>query len=153
MLRKAAKNKDITLIRRFYWFFLRRMQLKYGFQISDKTKIGHGFYIGHFGTIIITHSAIIGNNCNVNHGVTIGNASRGRLKGSPTIGNFVWMGAYSIIVGNITIGDNVLIAPGAFVNFDVPSGSIVIGNPGKIVPKQDATHGYINRVEKSENNM
>ena len=48
-----------------------------------------------------------------------------------------------IVVGKIKIGNDVLIAPGAYVNFDVPDHSIVIGNPGKIIPKQNATEGYI----------
>ena len=47
------------------------------------------------------------------------------------------------IVGNITIGDDVLIAPNAYVNFDVPSHSVVVGNPGKIISRENATEGYI----------
>ena len=55
-------------------------------------------------------------------------------------------GANAIIVGNINIGNNVLIAPGAYVNFDVPDGSIVIGNPGLIRRSQGATLNYINNT-------
>ncbi len=145
-LRKASACGNSSFKRRFFWLFMRRMQMKFGFQISDRTKIGEGFYIGHFGTIVMTHNAIIGSNCNVNHGVTIGGTSRGKLHGAPIIGNFVWMGTNSVIVGKIKIGNNVMIAPGAFVNFDVPSNSIVIGNPGKIILKQNATSGYIKRI-------
>lgn len=46
-------------------------------------------------------------------------------------------------MGKVKIGNDVLIAPGAYVNFDVPDHSIVIGNPGKIISKQNATEGYI----------
>ena len=57
------------------------------------------------------------------------------------------IGANAVIVGNITIGSDVLIAPLAYVNFDVPDHSIVIGNPGKIIPREDATADYVcNRV-------
>jgi len=49
-----------------------------------------------------------------------------------------------VIVGNVTIGDDVLIAPLTYVNFDVPAHSIVMGNPGKIIPRDNATEGYIN---------
>ena len=49
----------------------------------------------------------------------------------------------AIIVGNITVGNNVLIAPGAFVNFDVPDNSIVIGNPGRVVNNDRATEEYV----------
>ena len=52
------------------------------------------------------------------------------------------MGANSIVIGGVSIGDYVLIAPGAFVNFDVPSNSIVIGNPGKIIHADRPTDKY-----------
>lgn len=67
----------------------------------------------------------------------------GVKKGVPTIGNDVWIGPNAVVVGGITIGDNVLIAANSFVNFDVPPDSIVIGNPGKIIPSKRATEGYI----------
>ena len=54
------------------------------------------------------------------------------------------MNANSIIIGQVNIGNNVLIAPGAFINFDVPDNSIVIGNPGKIIEKESSpTEKYI----------
>ena len=56
------------------------------------------------------------------------------------------MGVNSTIVGNITIGDDVLIAPNSYVNFDVPPHSIVIGNPGKIIHREKATQDYINNL-------
>ena len=59
------------------------------------------------------------------------------------------MGTNSVIVGRITIGNNVLIAPNTFVNFDVPNNSIVIGNPAKIISKEKATEGYINKKIKN----
>ena len=62
----------------------------------------------------------------------------------PTIGNEVFFGINSTVVGNIHIGNDVLIAPNSFVNFDVPDHSIVIGNPGVIHHKSKATGGYIN---------
>lgn len=121
---------------------LRHYTYKYGFQIGGS--IGKGFYISHFGTIVVSSEAIIGKNCNIAHGVTIGVTRRGVKIGAPIIGNVVWMGANSIIVGGINIGNNVLIAPGAFVNFDVPDNSLVLGNPGIIKPYPLATEDYIN---------
>ena len=126
----------------FYKLFLRHYVHKYGFQIGGK--IGYGFYIGHFGTIVINTGTVIGSNCNIAHLVTIGTTRRGSKAGTPTIGDEVWIGTGAIIVGKIIIGNNVLIAPGAYVNFDVPDNSIVIGNPGKIKPALDSTQGYIN---------
>ena len=111
-------------------FILRKLGYKFGFQIPAKTKIGEGFYIGHFGTIVINENTVIGKFCNIAHSTTIGRTNRGRLKGTPTIGDYVWIGTGTVIVGQITIGSNVLIAPNSFVNFDVPDNAIVIGNPG-----------------------
>ena len=132
----------------YYWrrFRLLRHSYKCHIQIPAKTQIGAGFYIGHFGRVIINPAAIIGENCNIATGVTIGQTNRGKLKGTPKIGDRVWIGANAMIVGGITIGDDVLIAPNAFVNFDVPSHSVVVGNPAVVHPRENATEGYINRV-------
>ena len=79
--------------------------------------------------------------------MTIGEISAGPRKGVPTIGDDCWIGTNAVVVGNVRIGSNVLIAPLSFVNFDVPDNSVVIGNPGKIIPKETATRDYIqNRV-------
>ena len=89
--------------------------------------------------------AILGKNINIHHGVLIGQTNRGGRRGAPVIGNEVWIGINVAIVGNITIGDDVLIAPNSYVNRDVPSHSIVIGNPCIIKHKDNATEGYIDR--------
>ena len=136
---QVSKNNPLWLV---YKLFIRHYMLKYGFQIGGK--IGYGFYIGHFGTIVVNPKATIGDNCNIAHNVTIGVTNRGQKAGVPSIGNEVWIGTGSVIVGKITIGNNVLIAPGAYVNFDVPDNSIVMGNPGKISSSEFATSGYIN---------
>lgn len=127
-------------------FILDRLSRKYHFQIPYDTNIGKGFYLAHFGRVIIHPKSVIGYNVNVSTGVVIGTQFRGKRKGAPTIGNFVWIGANAIIVGNVNIGNNVLIAPGAYVNFDVPDGSIVIGNPGLIRRAPGATLSYINNT-------
>lgn len=144
--RKASKNRKYSIKWFFYTFFLRRYGYKYGFQFPPSVQIGEGFYIGHYGTIVINGKAKVGKNCNIAHGVTIGQTNRGRLKGYPTIGNNVWIGTGSVIVGNIKIGSNVLIAPNSFVNFDVPEHSLAIGNPAKVVNKENPTEGYINNI-------
>lgn len=134
------KNKVIYFLNRI---LLYRYNIKYGFEISNAANIGAGFYIGHRGSIVINPKAKIGKNFSVTSGVTIGQENRGIRKGVPTIGNKVWVGANATIVGNISIGNNVLIAAGSFVNFDVPDNSIVIGNPGIIKRVNNPTKGYI----------
>lgn len=130
------------ILKLMYRLIYRRYFIKYGIQIPHNTKIGKGFYIGHFGGIVINTNAIIGCYCNIAHNVTIGQTNRGERKGVPVIGDKVWIGTGSVIVGKISIGDNVLIAPNSYVNFDVPSNSMVIGR--QIINKINPTEDYIN---------
>ena len=124
---------------------LRLMRLSYRthIQIPARTSIGEGLYIGHLGRVIIHPDAKLGKNINISTGVTIGMENRGKRKGAPEIADNCWIGTNAVIVGNIKIGSDVLIAPLTYVNFDVPDHSIVVGNPGKIIPKDNATESYI----------
>lgn len=141
-LRKTQKSTN-KIMKMLYLVLLRITSYITGIQIPYQVQIGEGFRIVHFGTIVINPQARIGKNFNISQGCLIGN-SKGRREGVPTIGDNVCMNANSIIVGNAKIGSNVLIAPGAFVNFDVPDNSIVIGNPGNIIKKEDSpTSKYI----------
>jgi serine O-acetyltransferase len=143
-LRKSHQYKKWSFLGFIYRVFLHIDAHFYGFQIPPSTQIGKGLYIGHWGTIIVNGKTIMGDFCNLSPGVTIGQTNRGKNKGAPTIGSKVWIGTNAVIVGNIIIGDNVMIAPNAFVNISVPSNSLVIGNPASIIPREDATEGYIN---------
>ena len=129
----------------YYWHRYKSLKysVKYGYQINAEAEIGLGFYMGHRGTVVVNGKAKIGANVNIATGVTIGQENRGKRQGYPTIGDKVWIGSNSVIVGKINIGDNVMIAPNTFINFDVPSDSIVVGSPAKIIPNKDATLGYI----------
>ncbi len=142
--RKAqfCKNAILKKIYRLLFFMNKR---KYGIEIAYSTRIGKGLYLGHAYNITINPAAVIGENCNIHKGVVIGQENRGARKGTPVIGNEVWIGINSAIVGNIKIGDDVLIAPNSFVNCDVPSHSVVYGNPCIIKHRDHATEGYINR--------
>lgn len=117
---------------------------KYGLEISPTAVIGEGLYLGHPYNITVGGGTVIGNNVNIHKGCTIGRENRGKRTGVPVIGNGVYLGINATVVGNVVIGDDVLIAPNAYVNFDVPSHSVVIGNPGKIHLKDEATVGYVN---------
>ena len=117
---------------------------KRGITLSWRTQVGEGLYLGHPFGITVNSNAVLGCNVNLHKGSTIGEENRGIRKGSPIIGNDVWVGINATIVGRITIGNDVLIAPLAYVNFDVPDHSIVIGNPGRIIHSDEATSYYIN---------
>lgn len=134
-------------LRLYYTVKLKRMSNKTYIQIPARTQIGEGFYIGHSGRVIIHPDARLGKNINVGTGVTIGYENRGPRKGAPTLEGDCWVGTNAVIVGNVHIGEDVMIAPLTFVNFDVPAHSLVIGNPAKIIHKENATQDYIcNRV-------
>lgn len=146
LLRKAEEHRSGPL---HYWYRFRLLRLskKTGFQIGYGAQIGAGLFIGHRGIVIVNAEARLGSNVNLSPGVLIGQENRGRFTGVPQLGNSVWVGANAVIVGGIHIGNDVLIAPNSYVNFDVPDHSIVIGNPARIIHRENATDGYChNRV-------
>lgn len=110
-----------------------------GISLPYSASIGSGFYIGHFGNIIVNASAVIGDNCNIAQGVTIGVSGRGDKRGVPTIGNNVYMGCNATIAGNIQVGDNAVIGANSLVVSDVPPSTTVVGVPAKVVNSNDST--------------
>ncbi|MBW3087480.1 serine acetyltransferase [Bifidobacterium sp. 82T24] len=148
VLRKAQAHPRGPL---HYWYRWRLLVLskKTGFQIGYGTDIGYGLFIGHRGTVIVNGKATLGSNVNLSPGVVIGQENRGRRIGVPTLGNRVWVGSNAVIVGNVRIGNDVLIAPNAYVNFDVPDHSIVVGNPARVMHRDDATAGYCHNLGES----
>ena len=147
---KCQSSSAITVrpkwggVKLFYKFLFIRNREKKCIDMAVENQIGAGVYFGHPSGITINTHAVIGNNCNIGKGVTIGRENRGKRKGAPVIGDEVWIGINAVIVGNIHIGNDVLIAPNAYVNFDVPDHSIVIGKPAMIKHCDYATEGYIN---------
>ena len=130
-------------LRFIFRLLLRRYRLKYGYEIDKGAQLGEGFYLSdHVGPVIIGPIKI-GKNCNISHCVTIGRAHTKGVRGRPTIGDRVWIGTGSVLFGKIQIDSDVMIAPNSVVNFDVPDNSIVIGNPGKIISKENPTKHYI----------
>lgn len=123
---------------------------KYGLSIPFSTKIGSGFYIGHFGNIVVNKRVAIGKNCNVSQGVTIGQTNRGERAGYPIIGDNVYIGPGAKIIGNVRIGSNVAIGANCVVTKDVPNDSVVTGVPGRVISHKGST-GYIDNTgyEKS----
>lgn len=143
--RKAQMSKN-PFQRRFYKKLFELSAKNKGIEFSVDNEIGYGFYVGHPYGITINPKAVIGNNVNVHKGVTIGQENRGERKGTPHIGNRVWIGVNSTIVGNIVVGDDVLIAPNTYINRDIPDHSIVFGNPCIIKHADKATNEYINHI-------
>jgi serine O-acetyltransferase len=144
LFRLMAARKTSSPLSFFLRVMLRRYRFKYGFEINPQARIGAGFHLtDHCGPVVIG-PVRIGKLCTIAHNVTIGRTydPQGGI-GRPTLGDRVWVGAGAVLVGPITIGSDVLVAPNAFVNFDVPDHSLVIGNPGRVVPRPDPTRFYI----------
>ena len=113
-----------------------------GISIPWQCEIGEGLYIGHYGSIILAPQARIGHNCSLAQNVTIGTAPSNEGRGAPTIGNRVFIGTHSVIVGRITIGDDAVICAGAVVNKSVPARAVVMGNPARVV-SYDGSFDYV----------
>jgi serine O-acetyltransferase len=130
------------LFKLFTLLWQKGIEILTGISIPASAVIGHSFYIGHFGGIIINSNTIIGDNCNISQGVTIGVSGQGNKRGVPIIGNRVYLGANSVIVGKINIGNNVLIGACSMVNNSIADDSVAIGVPAIIV-SQKGSKGYI----------
>lgn len=144
LYRKYQVNKN-NIWGYYYRWRLKKNALKTGIDFLGNVNLGEGLIIGHWGRIIINGNAKFGNEIMLTHNVTIGRDIRGKREGTPTFGNKICIRTNSTVVGNITVGDDVLIAPNTFVNFDVPSHSVVIGNPATVHPKDNATLGHLGR--------
>jgi serine O-acetyltransferase len=135
-------------------FFIARIigihyNIKYGISIPHTTKIGSGFYVGHFGCIIVNDKSVIGKNCNISQGVTIGLACRGKNKGCPIIGDNVYIGPGAKIIGRVNVGNNVAIGANCVVTKDVPDNAVVAGVPGRIISYK-GSEGYVCRTNYSD---
>ena len=128
----------------FYLFYrwLRILKIRYGFDISYRTQIGRGLYIGHFGGIVIHGDAVIGENATLSQGMTIGILNRGRSAGVPRVGDRVFFGPNCVVLGGITVGDDVLIGANAVVHEDIPATSVVAAPVASIV-SQKGSSAYI----------
>lgn len=121
--------------RKFAQLVLHEYRRKYGIEINFQN-VGEGLRLIHPWNITVNNNAIIGSNVTLYKGCTIGEITEGQRIGNPVIGNGVVVYANATICGSIHVGANCVIGPGAFVNFDVPENSIVIGNPGVIHRKK-----------------
>lgn len=108
--------------------------LIYNSKIPYQAKIGRGSTFGYGGMGVVIHSkSIVGVNCTICQQVTIGGGGNSRFPGVPVIGNNVYIAKGSIVMGGITIGNNVTIGANAVVTKPVSDNAIVAGVPAKIL--------------------
>jgi len=123
-------TKNIPIIPRLISQFARWVT---GIEIHPGAQIGRGFFIDHGMGVVIGETAVIGDFVTLFQGVTLGGTGKERGKRHPTLGNHVVVGAGAKVLGNITIGDFVKVGANSVVLRSVPSNSTVIGIPGRII--------------------
>ena len=103
-------------------------------QLPSSASIGPGLYVPHTGYIVVSSRAVIGRHCTLAQGVTIGHAGGGGKPegGCPVLGDRVYVGPGSALIGPLTVGDDALIGVGAVVTRSVPSRGVVAGNPARL---------------------
>jgi serine O-acetyltransferase len=117
---------------KIYWIMFRIVETLTKISLPLNASIGAGLRIYDLGMIFIHSDSIIGRNCTIRHGVTVGNTKEdGRV---PVIGDHVELGAYAQILGGVHIGDGAKVGPLSVVLDDVPPGATAIGIPARILP-------------------
>ena len=114
-----------------YWLQFRLIKPATGISLPKTASIGPGLRIWHFGGIFLHSNAVLGANCTLRQGVTIGN--RHEDGPTPVIGNNVDFGAYAQVLGGVRIGDNCRIGALSVVLCDVPDGATAVGAPARII--------------------
>ncbi len=104
-----------------------------GIEIHPGARIGRRFFIDHGMGVVIGETAVIGDDCTLYHGVTLGGTSWQKGKRHPTLGNDVVVGAGAKVLGPIDVADGARIGSNAVVVKNVPAGATVIGVPGKLI--------------------
>lgn len=113
-------------------------ELVLGIRISVNSEIGPGLYIGHFGGIFIRCRA--GRHLTLSQDVTVGSRGAGQGGGWPVFGNDIYVGAGAKIIGEVCIGDGVIIGANTVVTKDVPAQTRVVGAAVRMDPIMSDTH-------------
>lgn len=121
-----------------------------GIEIHPRAEIGRRLFIDHGMGIVIGETAVIGNDCHLYQGVTLGGTSTRREKRHPTLEDHVVVGAGAKIIGAITVGSHSRIGAGSVVVSNVPPHATVVGVPGHIVAVHDDSNGAIQRLPDPE---
>ena len=130
-------NSTLKILFSFFWPPLKTIELN-----ALSGEIAGGFWISHNFMVVSVYSA--GRNFRVGPGVVIGlKKDKDKKVINPIIGNDVYICANSTVVGGITIGDNVVVAPGSVVIHDVPSNVTVAGNPAKIIRNRESDYMHL----------
>jgi serine O-acetyltransferase len=135
--RFVIKNKIIRAPWTILYVILHKLtEIFCGISIGSTAKIGRRLTIEHHGCIVIHGDSVIGDDCLIRHGVTLGNTGYKDLYGAPTLGNRVQIGAGAKLLGRISVGDDAIVGANAVVTRDVPEHAIVGGVPARPLTPQ-----------------
>ncbi len=119
------------LLTPLYWLLFRFVETATGISLPKSAQIGPGLRIWHFGNIFVHPDAVLGAQCTLRQGVTIGNRHEDGLV--PRLGDLVEVGAYAQILGNVQIGRGAKIGAMSVVLKDLPAEAVAVGNPARIL--------------------
>ncbi len=136
--------KAVRMYRKAHWFHSKKMYFlaraisqkavkKTGIEIHPGAQIGRRFFIDHGTGVVIGETTIIGDDCTVYQGVTLGGTGKDHGKRHPTLGNNVLVGAGAKVLGPFTIGDNSNVAAGSVVLSAIPENCTAVGSPARVV--------------------
>jgi putative colanic acid biosynthesis acetyltransferase WcaB len=120
-------------------FYRYLVEWLWSIELPRKLIIGKGLSLFHGQALVVNQGVIIGDNCTLRNSTTIGHKklADGTFSKCPRIGNHVDIGANVVIIGDIEIGDNVIIGAGSVVTKSFPSNCTIIGNPARILEKKE----------------
>lgn len=133
---------------KYMWhkFVFHRLKIKYGISVPIETDIDDGLVVVHGGGIIVNQGTKIGKNFRIRQNTTIGNDGVDNSH-CPSIGDNVCVYANCVIFGKIEVGDNVVIGAGSVVTKSIPSNSMVVGNPARIIKRLNTNSGEWERIK------
>lgn len=123
-----------------YGFLYRPIELLTGVTLPKSARIGPGLVIWHFGNVLVHEDAVIGANCTMRHGVTIGIRHEGGPV--PILEDDVELGAYAVVLGGVRIGRGAKIGAMTLVLRDVPPGATAVGVPARIIERAARLETY-----------
>lgn len=149
--------KAVRSYRKAHWFYEHKMFFiaraisqrcvrKTNIEIHPGAQIGKRFFIDHGTGVVIGETTIIGDDCTVYQGVTLGGTGKDTGKRHPTLGNNVLVGCGAKILGPFKIGDNSKVAAGAVVLNEIPADSTAVGVPAMIVRQKGRKMELLDQV-------
>ncbi len=136
--------KAVRMYRRAHFFYEHKMYFlaryisqravkKTNIEIHPGAQIGRRFFIDHGTGVVIGETAIIGDDCTIYQGVTLGGTGKDHGKRHPTLGNNVLIGCGAKVLGPFKIGDNSNVAAGSVVLSEIPENATAVGSPARVV--------------------